>query len=90
MEGKDQVRDMLNATLDRVQPSNWHLVGDANEADGVYDAWFNFETDVSCGHGLIRLVGDKCWTLLTTMVELKGHEEIKRCHAADGRRTRRL
>ena len=77
VEGKEQIADMLNATLDRVKPSNWHIVGEANEADGVTDAWINFETDVSCGHGHIRLMGDKCWTLLTTMVELKGHEEPK-------------
>lgn len=77
VEGKDEIKDMLNATLDRVKPSNWHLDGEANEADGVIDGWINFETDLSCGRGHIRLLNGKCWTLLTTMTELKGHEEPK-------------
>ena len=34
-----------------------------------------FETAVARGRGHIRLKGEQCWTLLTTMVELKGFEE---------------
>ncbi|MEM8862163.1 MAG: nuclear transport factor 2 family protein, partial [Chloroflexota bacterium] len=75
VEGKEQVADMLNARLSDVNPSNWELDGEANEADGVVDGWINFETAVACGRGQIRLLNGKCWTLLTTMVELKGHEE---------------
>lgn len=77
VEGKEQVTDMLKARLSDVQPSNWELDGEANEADGVVDGWINFETSVARGRGQIRLLGGKCWTLLTTMVELKGHEEPK-------------
>jgi len=75
MEGRGQISDMLNATLARVKPSNWQLEGNANEADGVIDGWINFETEVSQGRGHIRLQNGKCWTLLTTMTALKGHEE---------------
>lgn len=77
VEGHDQIKDMLNSTLSEVKPSNWQIDGDANEADGVTDAWLTFETAVSRGKGHIRLKDGKCWTLLTTMVELKGHEEEK-------------
>lgn len=77
MEGHDQISDMLKARLADVQPSNWQLDGEANEADGVIDGWINFETAVSQGRGQIRLLNGKCWTLLTTMTELKGHEEPK-------------
>lgn len=77
MEGKGQIADMLTATLGHVQPSNWQLEGEANEAGGVTDGWICFETAVSRGRGHIRLVDGKCWTLLTTMTELKGHEEKK-------------
>ena len=41
-------------------------------------AWFAFETAVGRGRGLLRLVdedGPKAWTFLTTLYELKGHEE---------------
>ena len=77
MEGKAQIADMLTATLGHVQPSSWQLEGEANEAGGVTDGWICFETAVSRGRGHIRLVDGKCWTLLTTMTELKGHEEKK-------------
>ncbi len=75
VEGHTGVRDMLEHCLAQAGPSGFHLVGEANEADGVTDGWFDFETAVGRGHGQIRLVGDKCFTLLTTLVELKGHEE---------------
>ena len=77
-EGRDSIRRMLAATLDNVKPSNWRLEGDATEANGVIDAWLSFETAEARGKGQLRLVGGKCWTLLTTMVELKGFEEKKR------------
>ncbi|MBZ9670471.1 NAD(P)/FAD-dependent oxidoreductase [Mesorhizobium sp. ES1-3] len=77
MEGQDQVRDMLTATLAGTKPSDWKLAEgeEATEADGVTTAWITFETEVARGFGLVRFKGDLIWTLLTTMAELKGHEE---------------
>ena len=75
LEGRQEIADMLRAQLEHVQPSGFALVGEANEADGITDGWFDFETAVARGHGHIRLEGNECWTLLTTMVELKGYEE---------------
>ena len=77
VEGKEQVADMLNARLADVKPSNWELDGEAahDEENDIVEGWLNFETAVARGRGQIRLLGGKCWTLLTTMVELKGHEE---------------
>jgi putative flavoprotein involved in K+ transport len=54
----------------------------------VTEAWFTFETRLSRGKGLLRLINGKAWTLLTTMVELKGHEEKTGEHRV-GRRARR-
>ncbi len=79
-EGKDAIRAMLESTLSTTKPSNWQLEGDANSADGVTDGWFTFETATARGKGQIRLKGDKCWTLLTTMLELKNHEEANDKH----------
>ena len=76
-ESPAQVRAMLAARLDDVAPSNWQVEGQATSADGVIDAWCTFETRLSRGRGHLRLVGGRAWTLLTTMVELKGHEEKK-------------
>lgn len=80
-EGQSAIEAMLQARLADVLPSGFVLEGEATEADGVVDAWFTFETRVSRGRGHLRLKasaqGDKAWTLLTTMVELKGFEEKK-------------
>ena len=79
MEGHEQVRDMLKSQLAATRPSNF--VQDAkeaaSEAGGVTDGWFEFETGVARGYGHIRLKDGLIWTLLTTMTELKGHEEPK-------------
>ena len=77
MEGKAQIADMLRATLERVKPSNWKLAEDATGDEAMTEAWITFETLVARGKGQLRLKNGKCWTLLTTMVELKGHEEKK-------------
>ena len=44
----------------------------------VIEAIFKFETALGRGHGVIRLLAhqpDQAWVLLTTLDELKGHEE---------------
>ena len=76
-EGKAQITDMLGAQLARTSPTGWKIAeGEtASEDGGVTTAWIEFETAVARGYGLVRLVNGKIWTLLTTMVELKGHEE---------------
>ena len=74
-EGPAAIRAMLQARLADVRPSAFAVEGQATEAEGVIDAWFTFETAVARGRGHLRLKGGKCWTLLTTMTELKGHEE---------------
>jgi putative flavoprotein involved in K+ transport len=75
VEGQAGVSDMLTATLAATRPSGFAIDGEATTADGVTQAWFTFETAVARGRGLVRLKGDTAWTLLTSMEELKGHEE---------------
>lgn len=74
-EGSAAIAEMLTARLADTAPTNFALEGEATEADGVVDAWFTFETCVARGRGHLRLKGDKAWTFLTTMTELKGFEE---------------
>ena len=74
-EGREAIAAMLRARLDDVAPDVWRVDGDATEAGDGTEAWITFETAVARGRGHVRLKGDHCWTLLTTMVELKGHEE---------------
>lgn len=101
VEHPDGVRDLLGETLARTSPGPFlraEEAEEAEEADGVVTAWFRFETAVGRGRGLVRLVSedgaDRAWTFLTTMDELKGHEEPARDrrpmgaeHGANRRRT---
>ncbi|MDX8479541.1 NAD(P)/FAD-dependent oxidoreductase [Mesorhizobium sp. VK24D] len=77
MEGRDQIRDMLQATLANTKPTGWTVAkGEgATEDGGITTAWITFETGVARGFGLVRFKGDLIWTLLTTIAELNGHEE---------------
>ena len=78
-EGRDEITRMLGATLSRVQPSGWKITDgeEPAEAGGVTEAWIDFETSVGRGKGQLRLRDGRCWTLLTTLYELKGYEEPK-------------
>ena len=81
VEGRDGVADLLGSVLDGVDPSGFRTTEPPDEADGVTTAWFEFETAVGRGKGLLRLKDDLAWTFLTTLYELKGHEEPR----GDGR-----
>ena len=71
-----------------MKPRGWRTTEPPAEAEGVTEAWIEFETEVGRGHGHLRLRDGKAWTLLTTLDELKGHEEPGR-RPAEGRRARR-
>ena len=78
VENHDGVRDLLTDVIDRVAASEFELSEPATSADGVTEAWFTYATAVGRGKGMVRLVdedGNKAWTLLTTLQELKDHEE---------------
>lgn len=75
VEGRGEIADMLRATLDASSPANFAIIEDPAEADGVLEAWLSFETRVGRGTAHLRLVEGKAWTFLTTLDELKGHEE---------------
>jgi putative flavoprotein involved in K+ transport len=75
VEGPAGVRDMLDHTLAHTKPRGWRTSEPPAAADGVTEAWLEFETEVGRGQGHLRLRDGKAWTLLTTLAELKGHEE---------------
>jgi putative flavoprotein involved in K+ transport len=75
VEGPEGVRGMLDQTLAHVGPRGWHTTESPTETDGVIEAWIEFETEVGRGKGHLRLIDGKAWTLLTTLDELKGHEQ---------------
>jgi putative flavoprotein involved in K+ transport len=75
VENRDGVTDLLRETLDHTHPAGFTTTEPVEEADGVLTAWIAFETAVGRCKGLVRLTDEGAWTLLTTMYELKGHEE---------------
>jgi putative flavoprotein involved in K+ transport len=74
-EGRDAIRGLLEVCLAHAAPSGWAASGPARLADGVVEATLTFETSVARGNAVVRLKDGRCWTLLTAMTELKGHEE---------------
>ena len=77
LEGRAAIAGMLAETLPWVQPGNWKITDgeEPAEAGGVVESWIDFETAAGRGWGHLRLRDGRCWTLLTTLYELKGHEE---------------
>ncbi|MFO7689548.1 MAG: NAD(P)/FAD-dependent oxidoreductase [Cryobacterium sp.] len=77
LEGKADIERMLTATLGSVKPRGWELAEPATGDAADTEAWVNFETAQARGYAHLRLRNGKCWTILTTMQELKGFEEKK-------------
>jgi putative flavoprotein involved in K+ transport len=74
-EGRDQIAAMLTAQLGAIRPTGFALRGDASEAGGITEGWFDFETRAGRGEGHLRLNAEGAWTFLTALKELKGFEE---------------
>ena len=75
VEGRAGIIDMLEHTLAHVQPHGWRATEEPTTADGVTNAWIEFETAVGRGKGHLRLIGGQAWTLLTALDELTGYEQ---------------
>jgi putative flavoprotein involved in K+ transport len=75
VEGREGVRAMLEHTLDAAEPGAFRTTEPPSEADGVTEAWLEFETKAGRGQGHLRLIDGQAWTLLTALSELKGFEE---------------
>ncbi|MCA6112068.1 flavin-containing monooxygenase [Bradyrhizobium cenepequi] len=73
-EGRDEIRQMLDACLARTAPAAWRQTRPARLEDGIVEGIVEFETQVARCKAVIRLREGKAWTLLTSMVELKGLE----------------
>ena len=77
VEGRGGVAEMLRARLADTTPSGFRTREPATADGDVTSAFIEFETATGRGSGHLRLRGDEGWTLLTTLQELKGHEERK-------------
>ncbi|MBF6412050.1 flavin-containing monooxygenase [Nocardia cyriacigeorgica] len=77
LEGREDIADMLRARLDGTDPGNFYTTEEPTEDGGVITAWIGFETAAGRAVGHLRLKDEGAWTLLTSLRELKGHEESK-------------
>ncbi|GAA4755284.1 flavin-containing monooxygenase [Actinomycetospora chibensis] len=77
VEGPGGVSELVSSDAARqATPVSFEVSGEPTEADGVTEAWLKFETAIGRGTGHLRLnADDKAWTFLTTLDEIKGHEE---------------
>jgi putative flavoprotein involved in K+ transport len=75
VEGREGVQDMLEHTLAAARPGGFTLTEPPVDNGATIDAWLAFETRVGRGDAHVRLKDGEAFTLLTTLQELKGHEE---------------
>ena len=84
-EGVDAVLDVLTNAQPTIKAENF-AVAEARTKPrlvkrlgiAVYEGIFRFETALGRGHGVVRLLADEpeqAWVLLTSLDEIKGHEE---------------
>ncbi len=77
-EGREAIGHMLDACVRHTRPVAWRIDGHAHSCHGIVEAMFTFETACGRGQGVVRLKDGRCWTLFTTLTELKGQEEAIR------------
>src|SRR5262249_10347862 len=70
VEGQDGGRDLLDNTLESAAPRDFHAIEEPEAADGVIEAWLEFQTASGRGEGHLRLRDGQAWTLLTALYEL--------------------
>jgi thioredoxin reductase len=90
-QGAAMIADALTRAQAETKAGDFHLASNRTPPRrlkrlgiDVIEAIFSFETAQGRGHGLLRLLAEtptKAWVLLTSLDELKGHEE-----PIDGRR----
>jgi len=83
--GAQAISDFLTSVQTKVQAKNFVLASERTAPRRVrrlgievIEAIFMFETALGRGHGVVRLLAsnpEQAWVLLTTLDELKGHEE---------------
>jgi putative flavoprotein involved in K+ transport len=44
LEGKENIKAMLEATVPDAKPGQWRMEGDATSDNGLINSWFTFET----------------------------------------------
>ncbi|WP_024518565.1 NAD(P)/FAD-dependent oxidoreductase [Bradyrhizobium sp. Tv2a-2] len=83
-DGRDAIRAMLSACLERIAPTAWNIDQPLGSNNGVDQALLSFRTRTARCSAILRLRGGRCWTLLTAVSELIGFEETTRARRTSG------
>jgi len=96
MSGRSAIETTLRDTLARTKPANFQIPPKRTPPRWVnragtqaIEAIFEFETAFGHGNGVVRLVSDpgpsrlRTWTLVTTLQNLRGHDEILKTRVAE-------
>lgn len=75
VENQSGVAEMLRETLPHLGDVRFSLAEEPSQSNDVVEAWLKFETGLGRGEAHLRLRDGAAWTFLTTLTELKGHEE---------------
>ncbi len=89
ISGRDRVCTEMLHRAKQVNPRNWSVENGNLQAlsishahDGALLVLLRFETDIGPGEAVLRLMSDpsaqhtlKAWSLMTSLVEIRGHEE---------------
>lgn len=100
--GHDDIAGVLRRTLPDMRPRNFHVPAArtpprwiSRAGETTIEALFGFETAVGPCSGVLRLLPDpgapahmRAWTLITTLDEIRGHEENFRRRGEDLANTR--
>lgn len=89
MNGVDEIRDIIQQTVPTIAPHKFNVAGqrtppriiDRADVDCI-EAFIEFDTNSGPASGVLRLIphsdgpnGLKAWVLMTTLEEIRGHEE---------------
>src|SRR6476661_4317986 len=97
LSGRPAIEAMLRETLARTKPGHFHFPAKRTPPRWItragtesIEALFEFETAFGPGAGVVRLVPDpdqpsrlRAWTVVTTLEELRGHEEKLKSRAME-------
>ncbi|MFZ0846608.1 MAG: NAD(P)/FAD-dependent oxidoreductase, partial [Pseudolabrys sp.] len=95
--GRVEIEATLRETLRRTKPANFHIPAKrapprwvSRAGNQTIEAIFEFDTAFGHGSGVVRLVPDpdgpsryRAWTMVTTLQELRGHEEAYKIPVAE-------
>jgi putative flavoprotein involved in K+ transport len=84
MEGLPAIKDMLEATLARTKPHSWKITSSVEQQATSQSADITFESETGLCKSRITLVDGRCFTILSALDDIRGHEEPRKAARPKG------